>query len=698
MGTTSRKPPETALAKSADQEAPKTRVLGADAPREIEPGQWYWYQDQEDEEELERRYGKKRRKKLEVARLTCVTAVGSNYIKLRFVDSKWESTIRVHIDEFDDVCAFESNPTVFIRSMINRHQEDARQLLAEVQRVTALLGIRPYGLLEEQTATDSTSRALVVAHGTDNIHDHKAALVKAKETTLPDLFKQIEEAHEKVAIWMKAELVPMKVQAAQLRGAISIIEDRIFTVELYAGLVEELVKVREGKPADVTTKVALYQRRHYMDEECLARYEHGGMTFENIDDFDEWIARPDNFTRLLPSDRCIVAFRVRRYNKDRGPATSFAQLLQFWYEQQADRQTYLYIRNGEQLFRMSTGIDFGRRLFPDTEHSVLLGSRDKLYAREFAGKVDEVISERQYQGMIEDNAKEKKRYRQKLREWKKLSAKEKKERHFKPYFSPIHRLEDYFEVSPEHVYYDDVMKKIAKEAKRHNRVVVVLQGLLDRSPALHPHPPWQIWTAEGFAQGIELVYDDSRALAPAEKPDFEAFRAKLNATLKRGCMTIGQYRQWVRHETAKEIRRRQNSWRYKREDYEYLERHGYTPYGNDGPDEIAEVKAMGKKGCTFEWERERVGSKIKWIPNPDRPGWLMADRSKIPCRFTCPTEKLLNVSAYQAGDFRQFFDDPRTRRDYLKWAPILLKCEEYANRDKPKPKKKRKRKKRSKKS
>jgi len=348
---------------------------------------------------MERRYGKKRsrRKKLEVARLTCVTKVGSNYVGLRFVDAKYNSTVRVHVEDFDDVCAFESNPSVFIRSMVTRHQEDARQLLAEVQRVTAQLGIRPHGLLEEQTSADSTSRALVVAHGTDNIHAHKDALVKAKETTLPDLFKQIEEAHEQVAIWMKAELLPMKVQANQMRGAIDVIEDRIFTVELYAGLVEELVKVRDGKPADVMTKVSLYQRRHYMDEECLARYEHGGMTFENIEDFDEWIARPDNFKRLLPSERCIVAFRVRRYSKDRGPVRSFGQLLQFWYEEQADRRTYLYLRNGEQLWRMSTGIDFGRRLFPDIEHSVLLGSRDKLYAREFAGKINEVVSERQYE-------------------------------------------------------------------------------------------------------------------------------------------------------------------------------------------------------------------------------------------------------------------------------------------------------------
>jgi hypothetical protein len=35
------------------------------------------------------------------------------------------------------------------------------------------------------------------------------------------------------------------------------------------------------------------------------------------------------------------------------------------------------------------------------------------------------------------------------------------------------------------------------------------------------------------------------------------------------------------------------------------------------------------------------------------------------------------VSAYKPGDFRQFFEDPRTRQEYLKWAPLMLTAEDY---------------------
>lgn len=35
------------------------------------------------------------------------------------------------------------------------------------------------------------------------------------------------------------------------------------------------------------------------------------------------------------------------------------------------------------------------------------------------------------------------------------------------------------------------------------------------------------------------------------------------------------------------------------------------------------------------------------------------------------------MSAYTPGDFHLFYDDPRTRADYLKWAPYLLAAEDF---------------------
>jgi hypothetical protein len=56
---------------------------------------------------------------------------------------------------------------------------------------------------------------------------------------------------------------------------------------------------------------------------------------------------------------------------------------------------------------------------------------------------------------------------------------------------------------------------------------------------------------------------------------------------------------------------------------------------------------------------------------------MKRDPSHIRCHFRCRSNAVLNVSAYKAGDFKIFYADPRTRAEYLKWAPLLLAAEDY---------------------
>jgi hypothetical protein len=79
--------------------------------------------------------------------------------------------------------------------------------------------------------------------------------------------------------------------------------------------------------------------------------------------------------------------------------------------------------------------------------------------------------------------------------------------------------------------------------------------------------------------------------------------------------------------------------------------------------------------CEFKWMRERMGA--KWVANPDKPGWMKAEYPEIETGWICPASVLTCVDAYTPGDFHMFFDDPRTRADYLQWAPILLACEDW---------------------
>lgn len=650
------------LVLSSHRDCNDKTTVGSDDGEELKIGQWYWIKDEDrdwdaDREEYTEYYAVD-------PWLGCVTHIGSNYV---LIESVGGVTRRVHLDEFDEeVDRPETAPLDVIQGKVGYHHAQVNKLLGKIKQLTAGLGITPRHGLPEQGEGPST--ALAIAHGTEDIQGHKASLIKAKEETLPELFKKVEKQHEEMAMWMKAQLIPMQAEAGALRKSTSVIEDRIFTVELYAGLIESLVKVRDGEPADNEERLSLYQRRHYMDEECLAQYEAGGMDYQHIEDFDGWMARPDNFTRILPSKRCVVAFRVRRNHKDRD-GINLSDWLRIVHEREADMKTYLYIRNGEQLYRLSTIIDFGEQLFPDKEKSTLLGG-EKLWAKTFAGHVDEVITQREYEFRQEKKAEAEAKYEKELAAWEK--APKKKRSHFRPHPPSSRYFDNFEECTSDSVYYDDVMKRIAREAIAHNQVAVLLQGLLDRSVAFHPHPPWRLWTAEGFTNGIALVYDQTRALTPGDAPDFEAYRDKLIALITKGSMTLGQQDYWERLEARKENDRRSRSYRYRSND---TVSH-WAPYGNHGPGDISKVVKMGRKGqCTFEWERDRQGD--KWVSNPDDPGWMKRDQTPLVARVTVPKKKLFNVSAYVPGDFKVFFDDPRTRMDYLKWAPLLLAAEDF---------------------
>jgi hypothetical protein len=602
--------PSERMTKLTRSPTPKAAdVESADATPAV--SQWYWVRKSKDEDdsEGERWFG-------------CVLHVGSNYAKLGTVDGN--AYERVHFDEWAERCEFVPIPDPIIDGHVREHQAETMRLMAEVRAITARLAVTPGRALGPGGATESTALAL---RNHQTAKDYKKALVRAKDKELPELFQHIEQSNLALGQWMKAKTLPLMAHEQALRSSIDAIDDRIFNVELYAGLVETVTCVKNGAPAPIATPIHLMQRRCYMDEECLAEYQAGGMSFKNLRAFDRWIGRPTNFKRILPFPRCVVAFQVRRNDRD-WRIRNFIDFFQMLNEKPLDKLTFLYIRNGDQLHRLATELELGPQLFPDPRSL----DRGQLWAKIFVERVDKIITNDEYEALQAEAAREEQEHSEQFR----------------------HRFhDDYQPFTPASVYYDDIGRHLADEMTKHNRLVIVLQGLLDRSPVLHPHPPWSLWTEAGFAAALSLVYDDSRALAPADLPDFEAYRAKLNAELRVGSVTTGQQLAWEQHNARKEEAARDRHYHIGR----------FVPEGNAGPGLLARPATVSKRSqmCTFTWTRERLTGK----------------GATVPCRFTVNAKQLLNVDAYQLGDFRIFYRDPRTRAEYLKWAPLLLLAEDY---------------------
>jgi hypothetical protein len=602
-------------------------------PRAPAVGRWFWVKNEERTGVPSRWFG-------------CVMHVGSNYAELHAPDGSYE---RIHEDEFYDRCEPEPEAKAVIAKHVAEHETKVHALMAEVKAITARLGV-PLG---HALPAAGEARALAVrgAGGAD-MGAYKSALTLAKDKTLPGLFEQIRQENESLRKWLTAELLPLKAQHEAMEPAIEAIKDRIFSVELYAGLVEEVKEVAGGRPAPRETPIHLMQRRCYCDEECLARYEAGGMEFKDLGAFDDWLARPENRDRILPFERCVVAFQVRRREKDREWSNLF-DFFKMLEDRELDKLTFLYIKNGEQLYRLSTEIEFDEKLFPDMDAPLLRGGK-KLYAKIWGSeRVEKLISEDEYDAMVREEEEAKRELAR-----KRAAAAKKDKWQFRDW--TFRETEHYHPFTRESVHYDDIATFVQSEMKKHNRLVLVLQGLLDRSPALHPHPPWSVWTDEGFRDALRLVYDDSRALAAGDKPDFEAYRKRCNEKLAPGAACVGQEDYWERREADKENLRLDRDWRHKRGDYRPTH---HRPYGNPGPGKIARASKASKHGATFEWDRERIKQDDTGEP--------------IRCSLAIPKSALLCVDGYKLGDYRIFFEDPRTRAEYLKWAPLLLVAEDF---------------------
>lgn len=615
----------------------------------LDVGQWYWVKDAENSEQRS---------------FCCVTSIGSNFVEFTHVS---EASERVHFDDLAARCEREFDPSRVIQDKVRASQKRTLLLMEQISELSARLGVAPSAAL----GTGNETRALSLVH--DNGRDlgaYKAELEAAKAETIPSLFKKIQAANKTMGRWLQAETLPLQAQAQALQSVLDRIGQRIFNVQLYSGLSESIEQIADGEAAPLTEKIRLLQRLCFMDEECLAHYETGGMTFDGIEEFDAWLLRPDNLARLLPFARCIVSFRVRRHIKERSVAGGYINFLQIAEESKTDRYTFLYIRNGAKVYRMRTAIDFGPTLFPDMTRKSLEG---RIFAKvqnySTRKEVEHLLSENEFRELCENYDRAKARVEFKNREnereraaWtsRKQSAQaagqefnEPEPHHWHEYIGTDPRL-DFNEFEPKNIFFDDIKKKIASVIEEHNRIVLVLQGLLDRSPVLHPHPPWKLWTQAGFEQALELVYDETRALVAGEKPDFEAYRVQGLASLREGSVVIGQQALWQEEmeERIPDLRRNSRAFFAATE-------------GNPGPGFLAKVERIDRrKGkCFFSWYR--------------RPPYGKNEGRAFRVTFSCDIGQLFHVGAYKPGDFRLFFNDPRSRCDYLKWAEFLLAAEEF---------------------
>lgn len=623
---------------NADKASPILRE--DDSPKK---GQWYWVLSDDDEPGY-------------IEWLGCIMKEFSNAVEIWSPKSQnGHRSKRVHRDDFSKLLRFEPNADRVIRANIADFKNRIDQALAAIETDKASLGLVELG---KDSSLHSQSNAVAVISGTADMKAYEGSLIALKQR-LPVAKEQLNKLTVEWARWVNAETLPMEGIRDSMDESITEIDNRIFNVSLYAGLTEGTVKFAEGEPASIDEKLHLMQRRLYMDEECILGYDTGGIDIESSEQFRTWLAIPENRDRILPFPRCIVSMQVRRNEKERDWKGSLKLLRHNSILGMLDKCTYLFIRNGENLYQLECDLDFGELIFPE---KAAFESSEPLMFKPDYGRSKETMTRREYEARVKERDEQRSKRTQWFAENPKKEWEAQNPKKCWDYHNP-HKESDYWfspsswqPLDQSSVYYDDALRNIQDQIKQYNRIALIVQGLFDRKQILAPSHPLRSWDPISFARSIELVYD-ANGLYHGDAPDFKAYIEECNKTITDGSVLVGQDDFWARKEAEKEY---QHFLRHRRSSNEQAHRPSHVrPFGDPGPGLVAVPDRLAGKKATFMWFREG------------------RDFNTVKSKIAVPFDKLFNVSAYKPGDFIQFFKDPRTRHLYLKWAPMLLAAEDY---------------------
>lgn len=173
--------------------------------------------------------------------------------------------------------------------------------------------------------------------------------------------------HKAVAYEMekrKQELDKIKDQlyevVAKFEKQIKKIKRVITTIELYLGIDEEIHQIQEGEKAPADTPISFRQLVLFIDEE-VGVHEDGGLDWQDIKRFDEWLLKGNNLDIVLPEKKGMVVLRPRRYDKDYTNDAWLNMMMNI----PNHRNTYILIRNGDNVHRIFTEkLVISDRLFP----------------------------------------------------------------------------------------------------------------------------------------------------------------------------------------------------------------------------------------------------------------------------------------------------------------------------------------------
>lgn len=470
----------------------------------------------------------------------------------------------------------------FVQSIeLPRLSKSPDQLWREAEKALENNDVEKYALDKAQTQDQgpdaqlmhvgSKEALLAVQQDLEAKRSHAVSIQSTMEMIIAQKLQALEAVKDK----MNAMLVVFERQIKKIMRVIT-------TIELYLGIKEEIVQIQEGPTASADEPICIRQGLMFLDEEVGDVWDDGqGLEWnkKGIAAFDNWLTRNQNYKKVLPEKKGIAAFQARRDHKKRANhGNPFANLEKL----EADMQTFLLIRNGDNLYRLITDkINFRPRLFP---------------------KRDELQRLFEY-WTLADTFEQKEQNPEAWVRHEKLSDKEKER------FGEWTKYRDHDSANK--------IKEFSEDSVFFYKMRLTLfQGLIDRTAILHPlneNTEYKLFSASAQEAGlVRLIYDDELTLPSGRKP-FWDWLSGINETISFGSRIVLSHNWGFLNSVG--THREMEEYDFKESDQLHKERLD-DRYKSKTSGKWSNTPPRPAEGLYFVQKGERWQNEPVWIDNP----------------------------------------------------------------------------------
>jgi len=300
--------------------------------------------------------------------------------------------------------------------------------------------------------------------------------IKRSKSLAARVKKQVAKKQTALKEFMEEQAIILRAKTHALSKVVKQAEQAIYVLNAYLGQDEEIIQIADGEPAPADTKIVMRQLVLFMDEECAAANnlaKRGGIDFQNINEFGEWVCNPDHLKQVLPEEKGVVAIKPRRNEKFYSDNPLENQALN-----RENKCLYILIRNGEKLFRIYTTLWLQDVFFPRKD---------------------------EFEHHFYDRWDRDKKYR------------------------------------PGSKAYMQAMEAVEDDQRRYYTVLILLQGLLDRTKVFEPIPETaariNLLNLHESEKHVTFLYDAEMILGDG-RPSYSDWHEEANSTIDIGCRVI----------------------------------------------------------------------------------------------------------------------------------------------------------------